>query len=102
MTGGTANQLSEEHLVEEIKRLAVAKVNTAVHVKEFLEMWQDTEEPVRQFKARLQGKSLSCDFRVAVEVVCAACKDTTVTKVSYVDERVKHKIVTELVDLDIM
>ena len=50
VTGGTANQLTEEQLVEEIKRLAV---NTAVHVKEFLEMRQDAEEPVRQFKARL-------------------------------------------------
>ena len=44
VTGGTASQLSEEQLVEEIKRLVVAKVNTAVHVKEFLEMRQDVFE----------------------------------------------------------
>ena len=102
MTGGTTNQLTEDQLVEEIKRLAVAKVNIAVHVKEFLEMRQDTEEPVRQFKARLPGKSLSCDFRVAVEVTCEGCQETKTVRASYVDEMVKYKIVTGLDDLDIM
>ena len=93
MTGGTANQLSEE----KTKRLAVEMVNTAVYVKEFLEMRQDTEKPVRQFKAR-KGKSLSCDFRVT----CEACKETITVRASYVDEMVKHKIVTGVDDLDIM
>ena len=37
------------------------KVNTAVHVKEFLVMSQDSDEPVRNLYALLRGKALSCD-----------------------------------------
>ena len=73
-TGGSAKTLVEEELLKEIKRLAVLKVNTAVHVKEFWEMKQDPGEPVRNFKAKLQGKALSCDFHVETAVTCGGCQ----------------------------
>ena len=44
-TGGTDWNMSEEPLVV---------VNTAVYVKQFIEMNQDAEEPVRNYQARLQ------------------------------------------------
>ena len=58
-TGGTAKTMAEVNLMKEIKQLAVLKVNAAMHVKEFWEMKQDPEEPVRQYQERLQGKALS-------------------------------------------
>ena len=60
--------MEEVELLKEIKRLAVMKVNTAVHVKEFLAMSQDSDEPVRKLYARLRGKALSCDFKVPAVV----------------------------------
>ena len=52
-TLGTDQKMEEVELLKEIKRLAVMKVNTAVHVKEFLAMSQDSDEPVRKLYARL-------------------------------------------------
>ena len=55
-TRGDAKTIAEVNLMKEIKRLAVLKMNAAVHVNEFWEMKQDPEESVRQYQARLQGK----------------------------------------------
>ena len=67
-TGGTAKTMGEEDLFREIKRLAVVKVNTAVHVKEVLELRQDPDEPVRQVKAKMQKKSQLKVARTAREL----------------------------------
>ena len=67
-TGGSAKTMEEEDLLREIKRLAVVKVNTAVHVKEVLELRQDPDEPVRQVKAKLQKKSQLKVARTAREL----------------------------------
>ena len=101
-TGGTAKAMSEGELLKEIKRLAVMKVNTAVHVKEFWELKQDPGEPVRQFKAKLQGKALSCDFCVETNVTCGVCAAKTNVKVSYMEEMIRHKVVAGLSDADIL
>ena len=55
-------------MFREIKRLAVVKVNTAVHVKEVLELRQDPDEPVRQVKAKMQKKSQLKVARTAREL----------------------------------
>ena len=101
-TGGTAKTMLEEDLFREIKRLAVMKVNTAVHVKEFWELRQDPDEPVRQFKAKLQGKALSCEFQVVTNVTCGGCAASAPVKVSYMEEMIRHKIITGLADADIL
>ena len=101
-TGGTAKTMTEGELLKEIKRLAVMKVNTAVHVKEFWELKQDPGEPVRQFKAKLQGKALSCDFGIETSVACGGCAAQATVKVSYMEEMIRHKIVTGLADADIL
>ena len=101
-TGGTAKTMAEPELLKEIKRLAVMKVNTAVHVKEFWELKQDPGEPVRNFKAKLQGKALSCDFHVEASVTCGKCKESGTVKVSYMEEMIRHKVVAGLADADIL
>ena len=60
--GENAKTTTEGELLGEIKRLAVMKVNTAVHINEFWESKQDPGAPVGQFKVKFQGKALSCDF----------------------------------------
>ena len=71
-TGGSAKTMGEEDLLREIKRLAVLKVYTAVHVKEVLELRQDPDEPGRQVKAKSQLKAartareLKDKFKVSV------------------------------------
>ena len=45
--GGTAKAMTERELLGEIKRLAVMKVNSAVHVKKFWLLKQDPGEPIR-------------------------------------------------------
>ena len=100
-TGGNAKNLSEANLVKELRRLAVVKVNVAVNIKDFLELKQDAGEPVRQFQARLQGKALSCEFNLKTEHKCTCGKVTEVT-VAYMEEMIRHKVVTGLVDPDIL
>jgi hypothetical protein len=46
LLGWTAKNMTEKELLGEIKQLAILKVNTAVHVKEFWELQQDPGEPV--------------------------------------------------------
>ena len=87
--------------MKEIKRLAVQKVNVAVHVKEFLNMNQDADEPVRKYHARLRCKALSCEFTTTGEVRCT-CGITNRPKISYMDDVIRHKLVTGLADADIM
>ena len=101
-TGGSAKTMAEAELLKEIKRLAVMKVNTAVHVKEFWEMKQDPGEPVRNFKAKLQGKALSCDFRVETALTCGGCNAKATVQISYMDEMLRHKVVAGLADMDIL
>ena len=101
-TGGSAKTMVEEELLKEIKRLAVLKVNTAVHVKEFWEMKQDPGEPVRNFKAKLQGKALSCDFHVETALTCGGCQAKATVRISYMDEMIRHKVVAGLADMDIL
>ena len=101
-TGGTAKSMAEGELLKEIKRLAVMKVNTAVHVKEFWELKQDPGEPVRQFKAKLQGKALSCDFHIETNMTCGKCSAQANVKVSYMEEMIRHKVVAGLADADIL
>ena len=101
-TGGTAKTMAEGELLKEIKRLAVMKVNTAVHVKEFWELKQDPGEPVRNFKSKLQGKALSCDFYVETSVTCGKCKESGTVPVSYMEEMIRHKVVAGLADPDIL
>ena len=102
-TLGTDQKMEEVELLKEIKRLAVMKVNTAVHVKEFLAMSQDSDEPVRKLYARLRGKALSCDFKVPAVVRCD--KEVGYTHnvdINYADEMIRMKIITGLADPDIL
>ena len=100
-TGGSDKDMAEEAMMKEIKRLAVQKVNIAVHVKEFLQMVQDGDETVRKYHARLRGKALSCEFSVSATVRCTCGVDTN-TQVSYMDEMLRHKVITGLADQDIL
>ena len=67
-TVGSAKTMGKEDLLREIKRLAVLKLNMAVHVKEVLELRQDPDEPVRQVKAKMQKKSQLKVARTAREL----------------------------------
>ena len=78
------------------------KVNVAVNIKEFSELKQDAGEPVRQYQARLQGKALSCDFHLKMNQKCVHCNKEYELSIGYMEEMIRHKVVTGLADPDIL
>ena len=86
--------MSETDLIDEIKRLAIQKVNTAIHV---LAKAQDGYESVRKNHTRLRGKAISCEFKLSKEVICERGPPN-----HNIDEVIHHKLITGLADQDIL
>ena len=60
--GERLDNISEEALLEEIKRLAVERQSNIINTVALLSVTQDRDEGVRQFAARLRGLAAVCDF----------------------------------------
>ena len=60
--GERLDTISEEALLEEIKRLAVERQSNIINTVALLSVTQDRDEGVRQFAARLRGLAAVCDF----------------------------------------
>ena len=87
--------ISEDDLLEAIKRLAVVSVATTVRKTELLSLRQDHGQPIRLFAAKVKGKAHTCDFKKA----CSATGCTAV--VDYTEDIVKFVMLSGIVDEDI-
>lgn len=76
----------EEDLLQLIKNIATSKVSAIVHIQEFMNMKQHTDEKCQEYLRRLQIKASCCDF------VCSSCKASNINK------RVKEKFIIGLRD----
>ena len=102
--GAGYNDITENLLLEEIRKLAVPHQNQLVNVVSLMGMVQDTDEGIRNFSARVQGQAKVCTFTVAVQAKCPdqeTCKKQFEVIASYHKEMVKHQIVRGLADSDI-
>ena len=77
---------TEQSLMEAIQQTVLSRVSPIVHVKEFLEIKQETQESVQQFLQRLQAKASCCDF------YCHTCSS------SNIESRVREKFILGLKD----
>ena len=77
---------TEDTLLIAIKNTVLSKTSSIVHVKQFLEIQQQSSETVQSFLQRLQAKASCCTFH------CGVCKSSTV------DSRVKEKFILGLKD----
>ena len=75
-----------------MKALAVRYQNPAVHVEEFLGLFQQIDEGVRHYLSRLKGVASRCNF----EVKCS-CDRTS----SFTEAIMRFKLISVLVDTDI-
>ena len=94
--GAGHTDITEDQLLEEIRKLAVPHQNQLVNVVNLMGMVQDTDEGIRNFSARVQGQAKVCTFTVAVLANCPdqeLCKKQFEVTASYHKEMVKHQIV---------
>ena len=75
-----------------MKALAVRYQNPAVHVEEFLGLFQQIDEGVRHYLSRLKGVASRCNF----EVKCSCDR-----KSSFTEAITRFKLISVLVDTDI-
>ena len=80
---------TEQELLDVMKRLGVKKQNILLNKVVFLDMAQDTGEPVKLFTARLKGQAAMCDFTLPTGVS------------DYTDQMVQHQLVRGLSDQSI-
>ena len=102
--GAGHTDITEDQLLEEIRKLAVPHQNQLVNVVNLMGMVQDTDEGIRNFSARVQGQANVCTFKVAVLANCPdqeLCKKQFEVTASYHKEMVKHQIVRGLANSDI-
>ena len=77
--GSKLKTLTEQEMMDEIKKLAVLAQNNLVKMVQFFELSQDREEPIRAFFARLKAAASACKLTVQ----CTAVNCTK--RVSYSD-----------------
>ena len=81
---GSTDNWAEHELLELIKDIATSKVSPIVHVQQFLNIKQNTNEKCQDYLRRLQVKASCCNFS------CTSCR------ASNVNERVKEKFIIGL------
>ena len=95
LSGGTLSTQSEATVLASMRSLAVREENTMVARLQLHNMTQDTDEPVRNFAARLRGQAAVCRF--STPCPNEACTE----KVSYQDEMIRDTLARGLADRDI-
>ena len=91
--GGTLSAKSETDVLQAIRRLAVREENTMVARFTLNQMVQETDEPVRNFGARIKGQANVCGYNIE----CSGCQNV----VSYTDEILRDVLVRGLADTEI-
>ena len=69
-------------MMEEIQKLAVLAQNNLVKIVQLLALYQDRDEPIRAFFARLKASASACEL--SVKCTAVACTE----KVSYSDKMI--------------
>ena len=87
--------LTENELLDAIKKAAVVGKNQAVHRKEFYEYCQSPEEPINRFVAKLRAKADRCNF--THQCTATGCDEL----ISYAEQMVKDQMTCGLADKDI-
>ena len=77
---------TEQSLMDAIGSIVLSKTSPIIHVKQFLEIGQESNETVQSFLQRLQAKASCCGFS------CGSCQS------SNIDQRVKEKFILGLKD----
>merc|ERR1711888_247388 len=93
--GSKLKTLTEQEMMDEIKKLAVLAQNNLVKMVQFFELSQDREEPIRAFFARLKAAASAC--KLTVQCTAVACTE----RVSYSDKMILHALVRGIVDEEI-
>ena len=75
--GGSLTSKPENEVVSAIRMLAVRKENTMVARAALYSMWQDHDEAIRLFSARIKGQAGVCKYIMK----CPSCS----TDVNYTD-----------------
>ena len=83
--GDRVDTISEEELLEEIKKLAVERQSNIINTVALMSATQERDEGIRQFAARLRGLALVCDL----SVICGCG-----AKVSVVEQWILMAMVT--------
>ena len=82
-------------MMDEIQKLAVLAQNNLVKMVQLLTLFQDREEPIREFYARLKASASACEL--SVQCTAVACTE----KVSYSDKMILHALVRGIADEEI-
>ena len=91
--GGTLSAKPENEVMGAIRKLAVHEENTMVARFTLHQMSQDTDEPVRNFGARIKGQANVCNYSTE----CSNCNHN----ISYTDEILRDVLVRGLADTEI-
>ena len=91
--GANLDTMTEDVLLEEIKKLAVRGESQLISRVNLRSMCQDHNEDIRHFTARVKGQAALCNYTIE----CHSCK----TAVSYSDEEIKDQLSTGLADPEI-
>ena len=86
-------QVSEESLLAQIKKIAVRIKNRAVNRVKLNTLKQDKGEPIRRFAGRIRSLATVSEYAVK----CGSCK----TEVSYTDEVIKDQVISGIADHEI-
>ena len=93
--GTKLENLTEQQLMDEIQKTAVLAQNNLVKVVQLLALFQEREEPIRTFFARLKAAASACEL--SVQCTAVACTE----KVSYSDKMILHALVRGISDEEI-
>ena len=91
--GSNLDNLDEEHLLGEMRRLAVHGESQIISRVKFRNLCQDHQEDVRHYAARVKGQASLCNYTIT----CSRCADD----LSYADEEIMDQICTGLADAEI-
>ena len=91
--GDTINNLTEDQLLDEVKRLAVRGESTIISRVTLRRMFQDSQEDIRHFATRIKGQATLCEYNVK----CPQCQ----RDVSYANSEIRDQICTGLADNEI-
>ena len=91
--GSTLDNMNEDTLLSEIKKLAVKCESIIINRVKMRAMTQDHQEDIRHYAARLKGQSNLCEYVVK----CPTCE----VNVSYSDTEITDQLVTGIADSEI-
>ena len=95
--------ISEQDLLEAIKRIAVLSVDKVVHRVAFQKLKQDNGESLQKFVATLKSKATHCKYKVTHKYMCSARCAADMEKtdtVSYSQNMVEGQLIVGLYNPD--